>query len=61
MRGDHSMIDKCKEYNEHKEAGNFVPREAGNEVVIIIRDGKVVTFIQKDRNAPLEGMYGDGI
>ncbi len=62
MRGDHSMMDRGKGYNEHNEAGSLAPREeAGNEVVIIIRDGKVVTFIQKDRNAPLEGMYGDGI
>ncbi|WP_371368013.1 hypothetical protein [Sporomusa rhizae] len=56
------MTDRGKGYNEHNEVGSLAPREeAGNEVVIIIRDGKVVTFIQKDRNVPLEGMYGDGI
>lgn len=34
---------------------------SGNEVHIIIRDGKVICFEQKNRGTALECMYGDGI
>ncbi len=55
------MIDSVKEYNERYDNINLDTPGDSNEVVIIIRDGKVVTFIQKNKNVPLEGLYGDGI
>lgn len=55
------MTDSCKLYGESGDLITSGKRSASNEVIIIIRDGKVVSFIQKSRNTFVEGMYGDGI
>ncbi|MDF2570469.1 MAG: hypothetical protein K0R55_2073 [Sporomusa sp.] len=55
------MADRQLGYDELVNSHNSGNREDSNEVIIIIRDGKVVTFIQKSRNGLLECMYGDGI
>lgn len=55
------MTDNCKVYDE---SGDFITSEkriTGNEVIIIIRDGKVVSFNQKSQDTFVEGRYGDGI
>ena len=55
------MTDRCKVYDEPGDLITSGKREDSNEVVIIIRDGKVVSFIQRNRNTSIEGVYGDGI
>ncbi|TWH47835.1 hypothetical protein [Sporomusa sp. KB1] len=53
------MADSCND-----KSGDLITsgkRPDSNEVIIIIRDGKVVSFIQKSRKNFVEGMYGDGI
>ncbi|HWR42982.1 hypothetical protein [Sporomusa sp.] len=55
------MSDSYKVYDEQYEYSNSGTGKDSNEVIIIIRDGKVITFIQKSRNALFEGMHGDGI
>jgi len=55
------MADSCKVYDESGDLIISGKRPDSNEVIIIIRDGRVVTFIQKSRNAFVEGMHGDGI
>ncbi|SMD01382.1 hypothetical protein [Sporomusa malonica] len=55
------MVDRYKGYDEPWDSYSSGKREDSNEVIIIIRDGKVVTFIQQNRSAQLEGVHGDGI
>lgn len=55
------MLESYQRYEKTAEPASTGQRQDSNEVVIIIRDGKVVTFIQKNRNTSVEGMYGDGI
>ena len=56
------MIDYCKKgYGEQYESVSPGLTKPSNEVVIIIRDGTVVAFMQKSGNRLVEGMYGDGI
>jgi hypothetical protein len=62
------MKEGCKmqcniENDSKKEGANQLAAAAKekNEVVIIIRDGKVIRFVQKHIVNAVEGMYGDGI
>lgn len=55
------MTDSCQVYEESGDLITSGKRPDSNEVIIIIRDGKVVSFIQKSRKSYVEGMYGDGI
>jgi hypothetical protein len=54
------MIDCANWYDRPLDSSQAGQPQGSNEVIIIIRDGKVVTFIQ-NRNRLLEGLYGDGI
>ncbi|CQR71876.1 hypothetical protein SOV_10980 [Sporomusa ovata DSM 2662] len=55
------MADSCKVYDESGDLITSEKRSASNEVIIIIRDGKVVSFNQKSHDTFVEGRYGDGI
>ena len=50
-----------KPYDEQRDSDGLISQEDSNEVIIVIRDGRVITFIQKRRGSGVEGMYGDGI
>lgn len=56
-----NRIPSCCVNNESGELTSSRKPEDNNEVVIIIRDGNVVTFVQRKHNTVVEGVNGDGI
>ncbi|HWR09037.1 hypothetical protein [Sporomusa sp.] len=55
------MSDHYQEHVVQYEQSNPVKGKDINEIIIIIRDGQVITFLQKNKNAVFEGRHGDGI